>query len=71
MGLKPNAAEIAAVLSPKERWRLHHRYRREIAMWEDVIEAGDPLGLAKKMREDGLLAGLRRAMLLTAPRRTA
>jgi hypothetical protein len=60
MGPKPNAADIAAGLSPRNRWRLHHRYRRELAGWQEAIETGDLLGT---------LASLRRAMLLTAPKR--
>jgi hypothetical protein len=70
-GLKANAAEIAASLSPRERWRLHHRYLRQRAVWLAEIADGDPLGLAGRMRKDGRLADLQRAIMMTAPRRTA
>jgi len=69
-GLKPNAAEIVASRSPRERWRLHHRYLRERTVWLAEIADGDPLGFVEALRKHGTLADLQRAIMLTAPRRS-
>jgi hypothetical protein len=64
----PNLIEAVAQMTPRERWRVNYRYRRELAKWRREDADGDPLQLVVALRDEGMLARMAEIILATNSR---